>query len=92
MGLNHTRIANEHTYDTRELIKYAGMPNDVNNALKHGGIQAVFDSGFMNLVKKTWNPDSAENKFIQTTINDEYGSKNGNLYVCASACSNCNIN
>ena len=45
----------------------------------------------MNLVKKTWNPDSAENKFIQTTINDEYGSKNGNLYICASACSNCNI-
>jgi len=91
MGLNHTRVANEYTYDTRELIKYAGMPNDVNNALKYGSIKAVFDSGFMNLIKEAWNPGSVENEFLQT-INAQYGNtKNGNLYICASTCSNCNI-
>ena len=76
----------------RELLKHAGLPNDVNNALKYGSIQKVFDSGFMNVIKQTWTPETVENKFIQTTINDEYGSKNGNLHICASTCSNCNIN
>ena len=91
MGLNHTRVANEYTYDTREIIKYAGMPNDVNDALKHGSIQAVFDSGFMELIKQTWIPDTTENNFVKT-MNAPYGSKNGNLHICASSCSNCNIN
>lgn len=90
MGLNHTRIANEYTYDTRELLKYAGMPQDVNDALKHGSVKAVFDSGFMNLVKRTWEPDTSENAFLQT-VNAPYNSKNGNLHICASTCSNCNI-
>jgi len=91
MGLQHIRYANEYSYDVRELLKHAGLPNDVNNALKYGSIQKVFDSGFMNVIKQTWTPETVENKFIQTTINDEYGSKNGNLHICASTCSNCNI-
>ena len=66
------------------------MPHDVNDALKHGSIKAVFDSGFMNLVKQTWEPDTAENIFLQT-INAPYNSKNRNLHICASTCSNCNI-
>ena len=89
MGLNHNRVANQYTYDTRELLKHVGMPYDVNDALKHGSIKAVFDSGFMNLVKQTWEPDTAENTFLQT-INAPYNSKNGNLHICASTCSNCN--
>jgi hypothetical protein len=91
MGLNHNRVANQYTYDTRELLKHVGMPYDVNDALKHGSIKAVFDSGFMNLVKQTWEPDTAENTFLQT-INAPYNSKNGNLHICASTCSNCNYN
>jgi hypothetical protein len=89
MGLNHNRVANQYTYDTRELLKHVGMSYDVNDALKHGSIKAVFDSGFMNLVKQTWEPDTIENTFLQT-INAPYNSKNGNLHICASTCSNCN--
>ena len=91
MGLNHTRVANEYTYDTRELLKYFNLSNDVNDALKHGSIKAVFDSGFMNIVEQTWTPDTEENNFVKT-INAPYNSKNGNLHICASTCSNCNIN
>jgi MoaA/NifB/PqqE/SkfB family radical SAM enzyme len=91
MGLQHERIATENTYDVRKLLEYANLPSDINNALKYGGIEHVFNSSFMEVIKQTWIPDTKENNFIQVTINDEYNSKNGNLRICASTCSNCNI-
>jgi len=90
MGHNHTRIANEYTYDLRELLLTFGFKNDANNALKYGGIEEVFKTGFFDTIANTWTPNTTENRFLQT-LNADYGDC-GNLNMCASACSNCDYN
>jgi len=90
MGHNHTRIANAYTYDLKALLKEFGYSNDVNNALKHGGIEEVFKTGFFDTIANTWIPHTPENKFLQN-LNSDYGNC-GNLNMCASACSNCDYN
>ena len=87
MGHNHTRIANAYTYDLKALLKEFGYSNDVNNALKHGGVEEVFKTGFFDTIANTWVPNTPENIFLQN-LNAVYGEC-GNLNMCASACSNC---
>jgi len=87
LGHNHTRIANAYTYDLKALLKEFGYSNDVNDALKHGGIEEVFKTGFFDTIANTWIPNTPENKFLQK-LNSDYGDC-GNLNMCASACSNC---
>jgi MoaA/NifB/PqqE/SkfB family radical SAM enzyme len=90
MGHNHTRIANAYTYDIQALLKEFGYKNDVNNALKYGGIEGVFKTGFFDTIANTWIPHTTENDFLRT-FNKEY-SDCGNLNMCAMACSNCDYN
>lgn len=90
MGHNHTRIANAYTYDIQALLKEFGYKNDVNNALKYGGIEEVFKTGFFDTIANTWIPHTTENDFLRT-FNKEY-SDCGNLNMCAMACSNCDYN
>ena len=90
MGHNHTRIANAYTYDLKALLKEFGYSNDVNNVIKHGGIEEVFKTGFFDTIANTWVPNTPENKFLQN-LNADYGDC-GNLNMCASACSNCDYN
>ena len=86
----HTRIANEYTYDLRALIKKFGYKNDVNNALKYGGISKVFRTGFFDTIAKTWTPNTEENMFLQSLAKD-FGN-NGNLNMCVQSCSKCDYN
>lgn len=90
IGMAHTRIANEYTYDLRALIKKFGYKNDVNNALKYGGIKGVFRTGFFNTIAKTWTPNTKENIFLQSLAKD-FGN-NGNLNMCVQSCSKCDYN
>lgn len=90
LGNNHTRIATEHTNEFSLLLEKFSYENDVNNALKHGGIKKVFDTGLFDTIANTWIPNTPENKFLQN-LNTSSGDC-GNLSMCASACSNCDYN